>query len=184
MNGDEKEDAEALRLLTVGSEESGLALHTYYPAHIAPSHPLLPGFVAHLVSVFAAGSRHSLQFAQMFLGSMFELLKITTATSLGISRRAVVQAVSSARNIHQLTISNISNQSEPSSFFKVLDLYTNVGVSLVHNSFCLAELLTLCTFQLTANTIKLSLETAEEIVLIFDGLFGDTDTSKALAAGI
>jgi hypothetical protein len=55
---------------------------------------------------------------------------------------------------------------------------------MVHNGFCLAELLTLSTFHLTKTTITFSLESAEETVLVIDGIFGENDTSKALAAGI
>jgi hypothetical protein len=112
-------------------------------------------------------------------------MKFSAAASLGLGRRACVSAISSAHNLHLLTSSQSQDlSSDSSSFFNVLEAYTKLGVNVVHNSFCLAELITLSTFHLTANTIKFSLETAEEMVLIFDGLFGETDTSKAVAAVI
>jgi hypothetical protein len=55
-------------------------------------------------------------------------------------------------------------------------------VHLIHHTFSLAELLTLSSFHLTSSTITFSLNAAEETVRVIDGLFGSTETSRALAA--
>ncbi|KAJ3355991.1 hypothetical protein HDU91_005609 [Kappamyces sp. JEL0680] len=60
--------------------------------------------------------------------------------------------------------------------------YTNNGIYAIHATFSLAELLTMTTFHLYSSTIRFTLDMAEEAVHIFDGLFGETETSKALAA--
>ncbi|KAI8913296.1 hypothetical protein EDD86DRAFT_200197 [Gorgonomyces haynaldii] len=129
-------------------------------------------------------SRLSLRLCTIIVDNVFESLKFATAGGLGLSRRALVTAVSSARSLHLMTIKRPDPPSDALTFFKVLDQYTNMGVSMIHTSFSLAELLTLSSFHLTSTTIKFTLETAEECVRIFDGLFGETDTSKALAAVI
>lgn len=63
-----------------------------------------------------------------------------------------------------------------------MDKYTNLGIYYVHTAFTLAELFALTGFQLTSTTISTSLHAADESVRIIDGLFGSTETSRALAA--
>ncbi|KAG0261744.1 hypothetical protein BG011_000708 [Mortierella polycephala] len=60
--------------------------------------------------------------------------------------------------------------------------YTSLGVYVIHHSFTLAELFTISGLQLVSNTLTAGIRTAEESVRVVDGLFGSTETSKALAA--
>ena len=83
-----------------------------------------------------------------------------------------------------ITVDTTRNLTETLPYFDLLDRYTKASVYVIHSSFSLAELLTFTSFQLASSTIKFSLDTAEECVLVMDGLFGDTETSKALAAFI
>ncbi|KAG0202403.1 hypothetical protein BGX28_005064 [Mortierella sp. GBA30] len=64
----------------------------------------------------------------------------------------------------------------------LLDKYTSLGVYVIHHSFTLAELFALSGLQLVSNTLTAGIKTAEESVRVVDGLFGSTETSKALAA--
>ena len=127
----------------------------------------------------------SLRVAAVAVDACSATLKYSAATTLGLGRQALVSAVSSAQ-----TINNIATRTPPThaqstlTFSKTLDAYTAVGVSVVNSTFSLAELLTLTTFHLTSSTLKLTIESAEEIVKILDGILGDTDTSKAVAASI
>ncbi|KAI8801364.1 hypothetical protein BJ742DRAFT_837731, partial [Cladochytrium replicatum] len=69
-----------------------------------------------------------------------------------------------------------------SLFYQALDRYTSMSIATVNQTFSLTELFTLATFHLTTKTVKFSLRAAEETVRVFDGLFGSTETSRALAA--
>ncbi|KAJ3041012.1 hypothetical protein HK097_002407, partial [Rhizophlyctis rosea] len=67
-------------------------------------------------------------------------------------------------------------------FHNALEKYTNMGIHWVNDGFTLAELFTLSTFHLTSKTVQFSFNAASETVGIMDGLFGSTETSRALAA--
>ncbi|KAJ3036292.1 hypothetical protein HDV00_002949 [Rhizophlyctis rosea] len=67
-------------------------------------------------------------------------------------------------------------------FHNALERYTNMGIHMVNDGFTLAELFTLSTFHLTSKTVQFSFNAATETVGIIDGLFGSTETSRALAA--
>ncbi|KAG0332380.1 hypothetical protein BG004_001290 [Podila humilis] len=64
----------------------------------------------------------------------------------------------------------------------LLDKYTSLGVYVIHHSFTLAELFAISGLQLVSSTLTAGIRTAEESVRVVDGLFGSTETSKALAA--
>ncbi|KAF9429623.1 hypothetical protein BGZ94_010089 [Podila epigama] len=64
----------------------------------------------------------------------------------------------------------------------LLDKYTSLGIYVIHHSFTLAELFAISGLQLVSNTLSAGIRTAEESVRVVDGLFGSTETSRALAA--
>ncbi|KAI8816773.1 uncharacterized protein EV422DRAFT_571526 [Fimicolochytrium jonesii] len=144
--------------------------------------PLLDPRIARVVSSVSSACRISLRTASILVEIIFESLKFSATTSLSFTRRALVAAVSSARTVHLIAMGK--GRKDSLSFFKVLDKYTSAGVYVIHNVFSLAELLTHTTFHLASSTIQFSLEAAEECVQVLDGLFGETETSKALAAFI
>ncbi|KAJ3184134.1 hypothetical protein HDU87_004980 [Geranomyces variabilis] len=152
---------------------------------VASSHhnhrPLLDPRIAALISSVSTACRISLRTASIVVEAVFESLKFSASTSLAITRRALVGAISSARTLHLIAMGK-GKTSDSLSFFKVLDQYTSAGVYVIHNVFSLAELLTHTTFHLASSTIRFSLNAAEECVHVLDGLFGETETSKALAA--
>ncbi|KAG0243142.1 hypothetical protein BGW41_002782 [Actinomortierella wolfii] len=110
--------------------------------------------------------------------TLLETLQHGTSATLGISRRSLLAAISSAKILHVLKGSAGPND----AFTALLDKYTNLGVYVIHHSFTLAELFTIAGLQLASNTITVSIKAAEESVRIIDGLFGSTETSRALAA--
>ncbi|KAG0258167.1 hypothetical protein DFQ27_004768, partial [Actinomortierella ambigua] len=109
---------------------------------------------------------------------LLETLQHGTSATLGISRRSLLAAISSAKILHVLKGSAGPND----AFSALLDKYTNLGVYVIHHSFTLAELFTIAGLQLASNTITVGIKAAEESVRIVDGLFGSTETSRALAA--
>ncbi|KAI9142691.1 hypothetical protein BKA69DRAFT_1021469, partial [Paraphysoderma sedebokerense] len=129
--------------------------------------------VASTISRVSTATRFSLRCSALVIEAFFETAKYSTSASLSIGRNILISALSSARNI------NFVNESP---YETILDRYTNLGIYFVHHSFTLAELFSLTTFHLTSSTIKFSLKAAEETVRVIDGLFGSTETSRALSA--
>ncbi|RKP25728.1 hypothetical protein SYNPS1DRAFT_11374, partial [Syncephalis pseudoplumigaleata] len=154
---------------------------------------LLGPRIANVVSSISHATRLSLNCSAFLVECFFEGAKYGTQTGLDISRRALVAAVSSARELHRRALApnaDDGGDGDPSKgvaigndpFYQVLDKYTNLGIYYIHSAFSLAELFTLTGVHLTATTITQGIRAADESVRIIDGLFGSTETSRALAA--
>ncbi|KAG1459785.1 hypothetical protein G6F56_006084 [Rhizopus delemar] len=135
--------------------------------------PLLPPHLAHMVTSVSLATRISLRCSSLLVGTLFEAAKYGTSMSLGISRNAISNAISTAKSLHR--------EPEENMFMKSLEKYTNAGLDLVSHTFSLAELLTLSGLQFTSRTIQSGLKAAEESVRVIDGIFGSTETSCAIA---
>ncbi|KAI8057215.1 hypothetical protein BDF22DRAFT_740746 [Syncephalis plumigaleata] len=157
---------------------------------------LLNNRIANAVSSISHATRLSLNCSAFLVECFFEGAKYGTQTGLDISRRALVAAVSSARDIHRRTLlssDDTSNggQNEQQNvmstvddpFYQVLDKYTNLGIYYIHSAFSLAELFTLTGVHLTASTITQGLRAADESVRIIDGLFGSTELENNMTGG-
>ncbi|GAA99922.1 uncharacterized protein L969DRAFT_46990 [Mixia osmundae IAM 14324] len=146
---------------------------------------LLPANLAQLISSLSLASRISLRASALLLEALLEGARCTTSTGLGVTRRALIAAVSSARALHfmQEGLSWDGGDNVPSEgFLNVLDKWTNLGIYFVHHSFTLAELFAMSGFYLTATGLKTGFSAAEESVRMIDGIFGSTETSRALAS--
>ncbi|ORX80120.1 alpha/beta-hydrolase [Basidiobolus meristosporus CBS 931.73] len=155
---------------------------TYYNP-ITPTTLLNPE-VASLITTVSTATRISLRLASIITEAIFESLKYSTATSMDLSKRALISAISAAKTLHssKLLGSNEIRDSISQAYYKALDGYTSLGIYLINNTFSLAELFIHTGFHLTSKTVKTGISAAEESVRIIDGLFGSTDTSRALAA--
>ncbi|KAI7816028.1 hypothetical protein BC939DRAFT_470685 [Gamsiella multidivaricata] len=142
------------------------------------SAPFLPQSIATMISTVSLGARVSLRTAAIIVEALLETLQHGTSATLGISRRSLLAAVSTAKILNVLKGSAGPND----AFTMLLDKYTSLGVYVIHHSFTLAELFTISGLQLVSNTLTAGIRTAEESVRVVDGLFGSTETSKALAA--
>ncbi|KAF9921267.1 hypothetical protein FBU30_008725 [Linnemannia zychae] len=144
------------------------------------SAPFLPQSIATLISTVSLGARVSLRTAAIIVeaSALLETLQHGTSATLGISRRSLLAAVSTAKILSVLK--GTAGGNDP--FTALLDKYTSLGVYVIHHSFTLAELFAISGLQLVSNTLTAGIRTAEESVRIVDGLFGSTETSKALAA--
>ena len=69
--------------------------------------PLLGVHVAGAVSSLSTATRFSLRMASVTFNIIFSSLKFTTAASLGLSRRAVVGALTSARTLHSASLESL-----------------------------------------------------------------------------
>ncbi|KAI9485686.1 MAG: hypothetical protein EXX96DRAFT_474479 [Benjaminiella poitrasii] len=126
---------------------------------------LLPENVASMVTTVSLATRISLRCSSLFFDAMFEAAKYGTSLSLGLSRTALVNAISTAKHLHSM-----------------LEKYTNLGLYIVNHTFSLAELFAISGLQFTSKTIQSSLKAAEESVRLIDGIFGSNDTSRAIAS--
>ncbi|TPX32436.1 hypothetical protein SmJEL517_g04439 [Synchytrium microbalum] len=142
--------------------------------------PLLNESCARAISSVSIATRIALRLSQIVVEAFFETLRYSTTSSLSFTRHAIVAALSAASS--QRSITSSQQMSESYFFTRVLDRYTTAGVYFVHNIFSLAELFSMSSFHLVSRTIQLSLKSAEEAVRVLDGLFGSTETSRALAA--
>ncbi|KAL7331972.1 hypothetical protein PS15p_204087 [Mucor circinelloides] len=172
---------------------------TRYSATIYNASPtLLPENIASLITAIALAARLSLRCSSLFIEALLESAKYSTSLSFGLSRQALINALSTAKKLHELTASaaitttngTASSSStavaeideEKSGFLQVLDKYTNLGIYIVHHTFTLVELFALSGLQFTSNSIKYGLMAAEESVGIIDGIFGSNESSRAIAS--
>ncbi|GAC95547.1 lipase [Pseudozyma hubeiensis SY62] len=154
--------------------------------------PLLPQQVAEMVSNLSVIARVSLKAAAFFIEVILESVKNSTGMTLGITRRALISAVGTARAVHSLTSGEVwdakatgtSHQTTNTSFLSILDKYTAVGIYLIHHTFTLTELFAMGTFQIIGTTLTAGLAAADESVRTIDGIFGSNETSRALASFI
>ncbi|KAH9458028.1 hypothetical protein Pst134EB_010332 [Puccinia striiformis f. sp. tritici] len=152
--------------------------------------PLLPQNLAQFITAASLAARVSLRSSAFFIELIIESLRYSTTTSLGITRRALISAVGSARAIHHNSstsnqpnqISIHCNNNSNSNYLNVLDHYTNVGIYLVHHVFTMAELLSIAGLDLTHSVISTGFETAEISVMMLDSIFGSNESSRALSA--
>ncbi|KAI8882022.1 alpha/beta-hydrolase [Backusella circina FSU 941] len=140
---------------------------------------------ASLVTAISLATRVSIRCSSLFFDAMFEAAKASTSLSLGISRNALTNALSTAKNIHHSAITLNTDEHYrlvENIFLKVLERYTEIGLKAINHTFSLAELLVLSGIQFTARTVHSSLKAAEESIRLVDGIFGSNDTSRAIAS--
>ncbi|GAA6001778.1 lipase family protein [Rhodotorula paludigena] len=159
-------------------------------SRISSSPTLLPAHLAQLVTALSLCARVSLRASALFIEAIVETLQCGTVTGLGVTRRALIAAVESARALHYvkegLDWAGRSEDGKKSehrdSFLQVLDKYTNLGIYLIHHTFTLAELFAMSGFYLTLNTLSTGFSAAEESVRMLDSIFGSNESSRALSS--
>lgn len=143
------------------------AVHAQLPqslvrSRISSSPTLLPTHLAQLVTALSLCARVSLRASGLFIEAIVEGLQCGTVTGLGLTRRALIAAVGSARAMHHVKegldwsgrdkdggksecVPPCSFQVRPricadvasyrrDAFLQVLDKYTNLGIYLVRRS--------------------------------------------------
>ncbi|GAA5943218.1 uncharacterized protein JCM15063_005295 [Sporobolomyces koalae] len=157
-------------------------------SRLSTSPTVLPPNLANLVTALSLAARVSLRTSALFLEAILEGLQGTTVASLGLTRRFLIAAVGSARNLHYVRggldwsgRDEAGNKTED-AFLTVLDKYTNLGIYLIHHTFTLAELFTMSSFYLTLNTVHTISTAAEESVRTLDSILGSNESSRALSS--
>lgn len=140
---------------------------------------LLPSNIANFITAVSLATRLSLRCSALFMEALFEAAKYSTVFSFGLSRQALISAISTAKKVHALTYPKDDDDiidaeryetryitvycltckiNYRGSFLQVLDKYTSLGVYLIHHTFTLAELFALSGLQFTSNTIQTGLK--------------------------
>ncbi|KAK0534610.1 hypothetical protein OC835_002634 [Tilletia horrida] len=165
---------------------------------------LLPQGIADLISNISLLARVSLKCSAFFIEVLIEAARLSTGAGLGITRRALISAVASARNVSSLASNVLPNgllEGPPNdqaamkalsktigpanhAFLTVLDRYTSLGIYMIHHTFTLAELFAMSGFYLTSTGIKMGIGAADESVRMLDQIFGSNETSRALSSFI
>lgn len=157
--------------------------------------PLLPENIANVVTAVSLATRISLRCSSLFFDAIFEAAKYGTSMSLGLSRNALTNAISTAKYLHYTSSENLlcsASTKEDTErifrnnnlFIKVLESYTNIGLYIISHTFSLAELFAMSGIHFASRSVQSSLKGAEESVRIIDGIFGSNDTSRAIASFI
>ncbi len=157
--------------------------------------------MASLITSLSLLARVSLRSTALFVELILETARFSTVAGLGITRRALIAAVGSARTMHAmldteggsewdpqqagLSSHKLGNSNEQQAgYLSVLDKYTAVGIYLIHHTFTLAELFAMSGFYLVDTSIQAGLSAASESVSLIDGIMGSNETSRALSAFI
>ncbi|GAA5989130.1 hypothetical protein JCM11641_007606 [Rhodosporidiobolus odoratus] len=157
-------------------------------SRLSSSPTLLPSHLAQLVTALSLCARVSLRASALFVEAILESLQATTVTGLGVTRRALIAAVGSARAMHYVKEGldwsgrddkGVKNED---TFLQVLDKWTNLGTYFIHHTFTLAELFAMSSFYLTLNTVQTGFTAAEESVRLLDSILGSNESSRALSS--
>ncbi|KAJ3071496.1 hypothetical protein HDU98_005235 [Podochytrium sp. JEL0797] len=152
-------------------ESSVLSIDDHVNSHLE-MHPVLFQPLATGVSVLSQTARISLAVTGAAAGAVLTTARWSTALTLGIGRSIIVGALSSARIFR-------TNSSEETA--SSLERITDSTIRAVTDAFSLAELFTYGTWHLADSSVRLSLRAATETIQILDGVFGSTETSRAIS---
>lgn len=89
---------------------------TTYAASIYSQAPtLLPENIASVITAIALATRLSLRCSSILIEALLESVKYSTSFSIGISRQAIINALSTAKKLHDLTLPIKAITDTPSS---------------------------------------------------------------------
>lgn len=79
-------------------------LTTYASTIYNQAPTLLPENIANVITAIALAARLSLRCSSILLEALLESVKYSTSFSIGISRQAIINALSTAKKLHDLTL--------------------------------------------------------------------------------
>ncbi|CED85167.1 Predicted lipase/calmodulin-binding heat-shock protein [Phaffia rhodozyma] len=155
---------------------------------------LLPPRLSNLITALSLATKVSLRATAFFIEAILESARYSTSLGFGLTRRALISAISSARTFYVVkegldwagekvagkVVPGLKGRDD--AFLNVLDRYTNLGIYLITHTLTLAELFAMSGFYLTFSTLHTGIAAAQESVSLFDGIFGSNETSRALAS--
>ncbi|KAJ3340528.1 hypothetical protein HDU83_007021 [Entophlyctis luteolus] len=138
---------------------STLSIDEKVLTHHHDMHPVLFQPLASGVSLFSQSARLSLAVTGAVSNTVLSTARWSTAMTISIGRSILVGALSSAR------------------LFR-----SDTTIKAVTDAFSLAELFTYGTWHLADSSMRFSLTAATETIQILDGIFGSTETSRAISS--
>lgn len=150
---------------------------------------LLPENLAEAITALSMVSRVSLRATAFFLEVILEGAKTSTGFGFGLTRRALIAAIGAARTMQALSghgyeADDARGGRLDGGLFSILDKYTAVGISVIHHTTTMAELMAMSGISLVQDSIRSGMAVAEESVRVIDGIFGSNETSRALSSFI
>ncbi|KAJ3129929.1 hypothetical protein HK100_008346 [Physocladia obscura] len=125
------------------------------------------------VSLFSQSARLSLALTGAISNTLLSTARWSSEMTIGIGRSIIVGALSSAR---------ILQSGSSSESISSLEKITDSAIKVVTDVFSLAELFTYGTWHLADSSVRFSLTAATETIQILDGVFGSTETSRAISS--
>ena len=122
--------------------------------------PLFPS-ISSTITKASNYTRLSIRCCALLIEASIEAVRYSTATSINASRNLLTSAVHNPDH---------------------LERYSSLGSYVIHHAFNLTELITMTTLNFATVTTRISSTAADELCKLVDGLFGSTETSRALAA--
>lgn len=121
-------------------------------ARLESTPTLLPQNLASFITAASLAARVSLRSSAFLIELIFEASRYGTSAGLGITRRALISAVSSA-SVLQQSLGDAGEESDK-TFLTLLDRYTAVGCYVIHSAFTMAELFAIAGLQLTQSAFS------------------------------
>lgn len=87
----------------IHEEDDSSQVVPYNPAYLTTTRTLLPSNIANFITAISLATRLSLRFSALFMEALFEAAKYSTVFSIGLSRQALISAISTAKKVHALT---------------------------------------------------------------------------------
>ncbi|KAK9461066.1 uncharacterized protein V1516DRAFT_691056 [Lipomyces oligophaga] len=133
------------------------------PSALSPT--LLPNVLARLVSALSRSSTISLRLGTYVAETVLHSARLTTITSIDVSRRAVESLVFKAE------------EDVPES-----ETFTGMGMNAIIKTSTLAQLFASASFHLASTAVTTFSNLAQDSVHMIDSIFGSTESSRAIAS--
>ncbi|KAI8617315.1 hypothetical protein BC830DRAFT_1114050 [Chytriomyces sp. MP71] len=137
--------------------------------------PVLVQPLAYGVSALSQTARLSLAVTGAVSDTLLSTVRWGTTLGIGIGRSIVVGALSSARIFR-------SKDHTTEESMTSLEKITERTIQAATDAFSLAELFTYGTWHLADSTVRFSITAATETIQLLDGVFGSTETSRAISS--
>ena len=171
---------------TVSKIPLAMPKYTYIDPSNLPT--LVPTNIAEMITTLSTTARISLRISAFFTEAVLDASQFTSRISIDYTRRVLISALASAQRAR--AIGNRTATDEilkamgllPGNTADSLDKYTSLGVYYIHHAFSLTEMFAMTGFNLTSKVVSSGCYLAQESVALFNGIFGSSESSRALSA--
>jgi hypothetical protein len=149
---------------------------------------LVPANIAEMITTLSTAARISLRISAFFVEAILDTSQFTSRISIDYTRRMLISALASAQRARAVGNGTATDEILkamgliPGNSVDSLDKYTNLGVYYIHHAFSLTEMFAMTGFNLTSKVVSSGCYLAQESVALFNGIFGSSESSRALSA--